>query len=118
MTTPLLDELIYRDGSANAYRFQPDGDGARFEYDPITPERSSTGMYSGGEPRAGRLDAAQLAALWQHVRALETNAALHVTDRGKGTGLFLIKSAGAERSIIIVRGAELLAFDAFVAALR
>jgi hypothetical protein len=116
--TTIFDELIYRDGSANAYSFTPDGDGVRFEYDPITPERSSTGMYSGGDPRAGRLDAEQLALLWGQVRALEENTALHVTDRGKGTGLFLIKSAGGERSFIIVRGAELLAFDAFVGALR
>lgn len=113
-----LRDLIYRDGSANAYRFTADGDGARFVYDPVTPERSSSGTYSGGDPRAGRLDAAQLATLWQHVRALETNTALHVTDRGKGTGLFLIAAASGERSFIIVRGAELLAFDTFVGALR
>ncbi len=116
--TTMFDELVFRDGSANAYRFHADGDGARFEYVPITPERSSTGMYSGGDPRAGRIDAAQLAALWQHVSALEANTALHVADRGKGTGLFEITTADGSRSFIIVRGTELLAFDAVVAALR
>ena len=118
--TTMFDELIYRDGSANSYHFRSDGDGdgARFEYRPVTPLQSSTGMYSGGEPRAGRLDATQLATLWQHVSAFETNAALHTEDRAKGTGLFVITTAGIDRSFIIVRGVQLLAFDAFLGELR
>lgn len=111
-------EIHYSDGSANAYRFVTDGDGATFVYDPVTPERSSTGMYSGGPPRAGRLDAVERAALWQHVRALETATALHVTDRGKGTGLFVITDTSGSRSFIIARGSELAAFDAFASLLR
>jgi hypothetical protein len=113
-----FDEMTYRDGNANTYRFHAAGDGARFEYDPITPERSSTGMYSGGDPRSGLLGADQLASLWEHVTALASNPAIQVADRGKGTGLFVIKATNRERSFIIVRGAELQAFDAFVGALR
>lgn len=108
--------ISYGDGSGNRYTFRADGDGAVFEYDPVTPERSSTGRYSGGDPRSGRLDGDRLAALWQHVRALESNIALQGEDRNKGTGAFHI-TEGASRSFIISRGAELAAFDAFVAAL-
>jgi hypothetical protein len=109
--------IEYADGSANVYRFREDTDGVQFEYDPMTRERSSTGMYSGGDPRAGRLDETKVASLWHHVRALEANRTLHVEDRGKGTGAFHVVEAAATRSFIIVRGPELAAFDAFVAAL-
>ncbi|HEY5928197.1 MAG TPA: hypothetical protein VIV11_41200 [Kofleriaceae bacterium] len=109
--------LQYADGSANAYSINGDGDAATFEYDPVTPERSSTGMYSGGDPRKGPLDAARVVELWTQVRALEANAGLHTTERAKGTGAFSIMEAGATRSFIIERGPELLAFDALLAAL-
>lgn len=109
--------IVYRDGSANAYRFAAAGEGATFSYDPVTPERSSTGMYSGGDPRSGELSPAVSAELWQRVRALEANTALHVADRGKGTGAFGIDESSGNRTFIIARGPELVAFDAFVAAL-
>jgi len=112
----MFQRLIYRDGSANSYTICVNGERATFEYVPVTPAQSSTGHYSGGDPRSGQLDAAQIAALWQHVTALEANTALHVTDRGKGTGLFAITDANGERSFIIARGSELAAFDAFVTA--
>lgn len=109
--------IAYADGAANTYHFRPDEDGALFAYDPVTPERSSTGMYSGGDPRSGHLDPAELAELWQHVRALEANRALHGEDRNKGTGSFRVVEGSATRSFIINRGPELAAFDSFVASL-
>jgi hypothetical protein len=111
MTPPAPWTLAYHDGSANAYWFADTGE---FRYRPITPAESSTGTYSGGDPRAGILDAATLAALWKHVRALETNTAIHGPDRNKGTGMFAISEAGVKREFIVERGPELLAFDAFV----
>lgn len=107
----------YADGSANLYRFRGDGSGATFDYEPVTPERSSTGTYWGGPPRTGRLDAATLASLWQHVRMLEADVALHVEDRMKGTGAFTVTDAAGTRSFVIKRGPELAAFDAFLGAL-
>jgi len=103
--------IRYGDGSANAYRFEADG---RFEYTPVTPERSSTGMYSGGDPRSGTLDEAQRADLWNRVQALAANSALHVEDRAKGTGAFHIADASGTRSFIVKRGPELAAWDDFV----
>jgi hypothetical protein len=109
--------ISYADGSANAYHFRPDEDGAMFTYDPVTPERSSTGMYSGGDPRSGHLEAQRLAELWAHVRAFEANTALHEEDRNKGTGSFRIVEGSDTRSFIIRRSPELAAFDSFVASL-
>lgn len=106
----MFTSITYSDGSANGYVFTADGDGATFAYSPVRPEHSSTGMYSGGEPRSGRLDAALAKTLFDQIRALEANTTLHVEDRAKGTGQFRVD----ERSFIIARGPELLAFDAFV----
>ncbi len=108
--------LEYADGSANAYRIKGDGDGARFKYLPVTPERSSTGMYSGGAPRDAHLDAAQTAGLWRRVGALEAATHLQTADRMKGTGAFHVTDAGGTRAFIILRGPELLAFDELVQA--
>ena len=105
--------IDYRDGSANAYHFHPD----TFEYVPVTPAQSSTGTYSGGEPRAGRLDATAVETLWRLVRAFEVAVALHVEDRMKGTGAFSVTDVAGTREFIIARGPELAAFDAFAAAL-
>ena len=114
MPTPTSPwSIAYADGSANAYHFQSDGDGATFEYVPVSKEQSSTGMYSGGPPRKGRLDAQTVARLWQQVEALEGNTALHQKDRNKGTGQFSI-DAGGKRDLIVAMGDEIKAFDAFV----
>jgi len=115
MTVPSAAwSIAYSDGSANAYQLASDGEAATFEYRPVTPERSSTGMYSGGEPRTGRLDAVQVAELWRQVRDLEANAQLRATDRMKGTGAFWLTDAAGTRDFIILRGPALLAFDELV----
>ncbi len=105
--------LEYSDGSANAYLVTAD----TFEYRPVTPERSSTGMYSGGPPREGRLDAAQATELWRVVRELEAATKLHTADRMKGTGAFHVTDAAGTRDFIVLRGPELLAFDELLRAL-
>jgi hypothetical protein len=108
--------IAYRDGSANAYHVTADDNVVTFEYRPVTPERSSTGMYSGGPPREGRLDAAQVAELWTMVRALESATELHAVDRMKGTGAFQLTDQVGTRDFIILRGPALLAFDELVQA--
>jgi hypothetical protein len=107
--------LTYRDGSANAYNVRSDSDGALFEYVPVRPEHSSTGTYSGGAPRCGRIDPIQVAELWYRVEVLSAATHLHVTDRGKGTGVFYIVDENGSSSFIIRRGPELGDFDLFVA---
>jgi hypothetical protein len=115
MPTPTPPWSIrYSDGAANSYSIDGDGDGARLVYRPIRPEESSTGTYSGGDPRSGRLDAAQVATLWQRVAALEGNRAIHQEDRNKGTGMFNVKDATGERGFIIQMGADIRAFDDYL----
>ncbi|HKY63539.1 MAG TPA: hypothetical protein VJR29_08980 [bacterium] len=108
--------LAYSDGSANRYRFGQDTKGGetQFEYLPIRPEESSTGTYSGGEARQGRLDAKQTAQLQQWLGKLEKNKALHTADRAKGTGAFTLNSGDETRSFIIQDSPELRDFNEFL----
>lgn len=106
--------IRYADGAANSYSIDSDGDGATFVYDPIRPEQSSTGTYSGGDPRSGRLDAATVAELWRRVDALAANTAIHQADRNKGTGMFDLKGGAGPRAFIVEMGADIRAFDEFL----
>lgn len=104
-------KLTYSDGAANVYRWWQDKDGApvRFVYEPITPETSSTGVYSGGDPRREQLSAGdpRLAELWAKVRALQADSAQHAPARNKGTGAFTLVTSRGEERFIIEQGAAL-----------
>lgn len=119
-TTPW--RIVYADGSANAYRFAQTSAGApvSFEYVPVTPETSSTGHYSGGDPHAADLspDDARIDELWRRIDALAADTASHTPDRAKGTGAFTIETPAGTRQLLIARGAALDAFHAFAAAFR
>jgi len=115
MIPPLPWSLVYADGAANEYRFEASGDEVRFSYSPVTPERSSTGRYSGGEPRDERLphDDPRLRLLWRQVSALENDRAHHAEHRAKGDGAFTMTLEGETRSFLVRRPA-LTAFEAWL----
>lgn len=99
--------IVYADGSANVYRFQADGVIVRFTYEPVTPERSSTGFYSGGNPIDQPLtnDDPRLDELWQHVHALDADTASHAEERNKGDGAFTITVGEKRRRFLVLRSA-------------
>jgi hypothetical protein len=109
--------ITYHDGSGNRYRFWRDDD-ARFEYEPVTPEMSSSGTYSGGEPRAGELTVEQTRELWRRIKSLRAATALHTETRAMGTGAFVVVTDDGTDRFLIRGGAELREFDAAVAAFR
>lgn len=91
------------DGSGNAYVCLRDDAGAMtFEYEPMTPERSSSGMYSGGDPRTGSLTDAQAAALWREVTAAVDATAGRVVAHAKGT--IAIRASGPTDAEVVVDG--------------
>jgi len=113
--------VTYHDGSGNGFRFWKgaEGEGARFEYTPIRPENSSTGFYSGGEPRSGRLDDRRARELWRWVRRLEADASLHTDSRMKGTGAFSLTGPGGGTREFIIKGSTPLSkFNKFLAPFR
>ncbi len=113
--------VIYHDGSANGFRFWKDSsaESARFEYSPVKPEESSTGRYSGGEERKGKMKDGSALQLWRWIRRLESDTSLHTKARNKGTGAFVVKeSSGDQRDFIIEDGPLLREFNQFLARFR
>lgn len=103
--------LTVHDGSGNAYLLREEPGGrARFEYDPVRPEQSSTGFYSGGAPRAAAIDGAAFGAAWEAAERLGAAVELHVPRREKGTGLFELTTPAGARAFIVRRGPELDGF--------
>ena len=105
--------LTYADGAANGDAISP----TSFTYTPVTPEQSSTGMYSGGPPRAGSLAPEIAARILAAAEALAADTANHVEDRGKGTGAFTLTTGRGSQHFIVVRGPALVSFDALLASL-
>ena len=111
--------IDYADGSANAYHLSNPGADADilFEYVPVTPERSSTGTYSGGPPRREVLvaDDSRLAELWRLVSRLEADTSLHSPERAKGTGALTVMTADGKREFVVQRGPALKELDDLLA---
>ena len=71
--------VTYHDGSNNSFRCgqESEGEHARFEYAPITPETSSSGIYSGGQAKKGPMNAKRVEEFWRWVVKLESDTSLH-----------------------------------------
>lgn len=110
--------IEYRDGNANRYRFWQDGSVARYLYDPVRPEHSSTGHYSGGEPAQGNLTEEQVDALWRVIDRLVNDPTLHVAHRSKGTGQLSLATPEGDRSVIVRMGEEVRGLDAHLEVYR
>lgn len=106
MTAAPWSTIGVADGSANFHRFTRSAAGrVRYVYVPVTPEQSSSGLYSGGAPREEDLAAndPRLVELWALVRTLEADTAQHTAERAKGTGAI----SWDQREFIVKRGAAL-----------
>ncbi len=85
----------------------------------MTPKQSSSGTYSGGEPKAEILDAAQASALLEWVRTLEEKVELHTTKRMMGTGSLQIRDGEEGARHFIIRNGQLRRdFDTFLEPFR
>jgi hypothetical protein len=71
----------YLDGNNNTYEI-----GDRLVYIPITPAQSSSGMYSGGEPKSVALDAEHRAAILELFDRIEADRDNVIETRPKGCG--------------------------------
>ncbi len=90
----------YADGSANRYIITPD----TLEYDPVTPAESSTGTYSGGDPRAVSITAGQFEAIGQLFDKALGNKAVHIQDRVKTSGAISIVKGDSHTQVILAPG--------------
>lgn len=112
--------VTYYDGSANGYRFwkNSEGEDAHFEYSPVQPRESATGMYGGGQSANGVLHPKQTEAVWQRILRFESDTKLQEAERKKGTGAFGVKAPNGDRKFIIKDGPALVAWNQFLSAFR
>ncbi|MBT3219365.1 MAG: hypothetical protein HN348_09765 [Proteobacteria bacterium] len=110
--------ISYHDGSGNGFRFWHEEGVTQFEYSPITPEISSSGIYDGGAAKMGKLDHPIAAGLWQRVEELQGATSKHIEAREMGTGAFTITTTKGEKSFIMVNGPLLEGFNSYIEPLR
>ena len=82
-----VSSYVYLDGSANRYLITS----SSIVYDPITPEKSSTGMYSGGEPYTVNISEEQFDQLNSVFQKAIYNKVGQTELRGKGTGALVVQ---------------------------
>lgn len=92
-----LPKFEYADGSANRYLISPDS----LSYVPVKPEESSTGMYSGGDPKAIRLTEDQYKQIKSVFDKAISNTADHMEDRIKTSGAISVMDSNGIRQYIL-----------------
>lgn len=75
----------YIDGNNNTYTITRD----RVRYEPVAPEHSSSGMYSGGAPADAELPPDAFATLETLIDVVLDDTAHHIADRVKGCGTLI-----------------------------
>ncbi len=76
----------YVDGNGNLYAIN----NTSVVYDPVTPEESSTGMYSGGEPYTAPLEQKQFDQIEATFKKAIENKADQTDTRSMGTGTLIV----------------------------
>jgi hypothetical protein len=87
----------YSDGSANRYIVTANA----VEYDPVTPAESSTGTYSGGDPKTVSISDAQFEAIGQLFNTAVSNKSVHIKDRVKTSGAISIAKGNSNTQVIL-----------------
>ena len=77
-----IKKYTYVDGSNNVYSLTQDS----LDYDPISPNQSSSGEYSGGEPKTVKITTEQFAKLETIILALSKDKKSHEKTRQMGFG--------------------------------
>lgn len=98
----------YADGSANLYLIKEN----ELRYVPITPKESSSGTYSGGEPKTVTISASQFDELKKLLEAALANSANHITNRVMMSGMIsMIGDKTKDQCILKPNCKEMLAIE-------
>jgi len=76
----------YIDGNNNDYVITKDS----ISYIPITPEKSSSGIYSGGEPKKVKITKEQFSKIEGMMKAIQKDKKSHADKREMGYGTIVI----------------------------
>jgi hypothetical protein len=100
-------QVVFADGSGNRTVVEGEGSTARFRYEPVTPELSSSGTYSGGAPAAGVVPADRVGQLWAWIESVRGDPTVVARRREKGTGALRVVTAFGETDLLLIRAAAL-----------
>lgn len=92
----------YADGSANVYIIKSDS----LEYIPIKPEESSTGFYSGGDPKKVSVTPQEYRSLTAMLEAAKKKHEIHIPDRIKTSGMITTFSGNEKTHFILTPGCK------------
>lgn len=92
----------YADGSANVYILKSDS----LEYIPIRPEESSTGFYSGGDPKKVAVTLEECRTMRAMLEAAKEKHEIHIPDRIKTSGMITTFSGDEKTQFILTPGCK------------
>lgn len=95
--------VIYGDGNGNMTIIHKKQD-LLFEYKPIKPENSSSGIYDGGEPVIKRMTEVEYEHILSAIRKAVENKSVHIENRVKMSGFIKITNLSGEISLILQPG--------------
>jgi hypothetical protein len=87
----------YADGNGNTYLLTS----SSLEYAPVTPERSSSGNYSGGAPKKVHLERDAYVRLTALMEKAIANTDAHQVNREMMTGLIIAPGPSESRRIVL-----------------
>lgn len=90
----------YGDGSGNTYVVAADGK-KTVEYKPVTPEMSSSGIYSGGDYVKKEISQSQYQDIVSSLQKAVKNKKIHIKERVKTSGLITVQKNKTKKVYII-----------------
>jgi len=96
-------QFAYFAGCGNGYTIAE----RSFKYDPVTPERSSTGTYSGGVPIDREITDDEFVALSVLFDKAVAAKDQHQEEREKMTGLVFVTHNGSDTARVILKSSSL-----------
>ena len=96
-TSPAMTHYKYVDAMGNVYDLHPD----RLIYDPVKPERSSSGMADGGDPAQATLTKVQYDELVSLFETAIADKSAHLQDRIKGCGSIYTERDGDKQGYFL-----------------
>jgi hypothetical protein len=89
---------MYSDGNSNAYSVKE----TELKYDPVSKEESSSGNYSGGEPKVVVITPHELNKLTVLFEEVMADSSCQQTKRSMGSGLLIrYNKTAAEKKVIV-----------------
>jgi hypothetical protein len=110
--------LDYSNGSGDSYSFEFKHGPLILVYNPVRPESSSSGLYSGGARFSGPCRAPQLQKLKDYFLGFESDLSQRCDKRMMGTGVFSMHSSDLNVEFIVKRHTKLGEFNAFLDSIR